>query len=382
MPPISMRAEQEAGVEPSGESIAVAEESQIESTVDSSAVNLKSSNVGTGGEVAVLPEVDVPVQFDFGDAESKQGKGGALVELHFRKSPVDDDLAASIGSCGELVKLTINTSKMTLEGWKQIGKLSKLQQLDLRGCNLGNRELAAAVEGLSKLRALRMNGKSGATLVDDVGLECLSGCKELKALALDHLWVSGDGLAVLSELPKLVELYLAGTLVDDDAMKRIVECEGMKKLRISQTSVGGPGILALAKLPLEDLDLSECSQLGDDALESLGELESLKKLNLFKTVISDTGIGYLSGLQSLEWFNVDQTPVSDAGLETIGKLSSLKFLHLGSTGVTDNGMPSLSELRSLENLIVTRTAVTETSVEELKSALPKLKVQLKYEGSN
>jgi Leucine-rich repeat (LRR) protein len=388
VPPISMRADQEAAdevedlSESSEEAVAVVEGNAVATgKAADSADALEGEDVESASSAASPPTNEV-AQVDFGDADTKRGQDGNLLELHFRKSPVDDELAARIGNCSDLAKLTINSSKMTLEGWAQIAKLAKLQQLDLRGCNLGNKELAAAVDGLTKLRALRMNGKSGATLVDDIGLQSLGECKELKALAVDHLWVSGEGLAVLSELPKLSELYLAGTLVDDDAMKSIADCAGIRKLRISQTSVGEPGILALADLPLEDLDLSECSQLGDGALASLGKMESLKKLNLFKTVISDVGIGHLSGLQKMEWLNVDQTPVSDAGLEAIGRLSSLKFLHLGSTGVTDAGMPSLNELRSLERLIVTRTAVTEAAVEKLTSNLPKLSVQLKYEGAN
>ncbi|MFN3191928.1 MAG: leucine-rich repeat domain-containing protein [Aureliella sp.] len=329
----------------------------------------------------MTPSADFELLRGLADA-SKSDSDGNLTELHFRSEAVSDEVASEIGNCSTLVKLTINHSEMSLVGWEQLAKLTELQQFDLRGCEVDNEQLAAAVQGMPKLRALRLNGQSGDTTVDDLGMEVLKGCKSLKALALDHLWVGGDGLSELVGLNSLSELYLAGTLVEDDAMKVIAQFRGLKKLRLAQTSVGDVGMEAVIALPLEDLDLSECSQINNQALGHIGSMKSLKKLNLFKTVIADEGIADLAALKQLAWLNVDQTPVSDRGMETIGKLENLTFLHLGSTAVTDKGMPNLSSLKQLEKLIVTRTAVTQAGVEPLKQQNPQLSVQLKYvEGS-
>ncbi|MEM8734753.1 MAG: hypothetical protein AAGG44_11050 [Planctomycetota bacterium] len=381
IPPIAERVQEPVAEETTADEVVADESGDAVAAVDQgtedSATGLPGSNASAEA-AAASKQSELQALAD----SSKSDSEGQLTELHFRSGPVTDEIASELGQCSELVKLTINHSEMSLDGWGQLAKLSELQQFDLRGCEVDNEQLAAAVRGMPKLRALRLNGQSGDTTVDDLAMEALKDCKALKALALDHLWVGGDGLSELAGLNNLAELYLAGTLVEDDAMKVIAQFKGLKKLRLAQTSVGDAGMEAITALPLEDLDLSECSQINNGALAHIGSIPSLKKLNLFKTVISDEGVSQLAGLQQLAWLNVDQTPVSDLGLKSIGQLGQLKFLHLGSTAVTDGGMPSLGGLKALEKLIVTRTAVTESGVEPLQKGSSKLEVQLKYvEGS-
>lgn len=306
------------------------------------------------------------------------GSSGLPIEADFTGIEITDSMAESLASLFSLNKLTITQSALTNDGWLAVGHLTELQQCDLRGCPLNNEQLKLAVDGMSKLRALRLSGKSGATIVDDDGLEVLAHCQELKALALDHLWVSEAGLAHLSENAKLTELYLASTLVEDAAMSVVAQLPQLRKLRLAQTSVGAAGMQQLSALPIEDLDVSECSQIADDALVSIGKMKSLKRLNLWRDPVTDTGVSELAGLSELQWLNLDNTQLTDAGLVHLSQLDRLTFLHLGSTSVSDAGMPSLLGLKALKDLKVTRTAVTEQGVHVIADGIPGVSVQLKY----
>ncbi len=303
---------------------------------------------------------------------------GTVTEVSFRDVAATDALATSTAQLEKLNKLVVVQSSMTDAGWQELGKLTGLQQLDLRGCPLTNAQLQAVAANQTELRALRLSGKSGATQVDDAGLDWLANLTDLKALALDDLWVSSASLEHLADHPRLAELYLANTLVDDQALDIIASLPALRKLRLAQTSIGATGLERLSDLPIEDLDISECSQVFDNAMPAVGQLTTLKRLNLWRVAITDDGVRALSGLSELRWLNLDNTQISDAGLASLQPLKQLEFLHLGSTGVSDAGMPQLVELSSLKDLKVTRTAVTEAGVQTVTDSNPDVQVQLKY----
>lgn len=311
-------------------------------------------------------------------AQLTENSVGQVIELNLGDIEATDTLAKQISLLDQLQKLTIRESAMTGAGWESLGKLHALQQLDLRDCPLDNAQLTAVASDLTQLRALRLNGTSGRTTVDDDGLAVLANCPELKVLAVDGLWVSGQGLEHLKKNLKLSELYAAGTTLDDGAVTLLADLPALRKLRLSQTTVGTEGLAALEKLSLEDLDVSEASSINDETLAIIGKMNSLKRLNLWRDTITDAGVEHLAGLTQLEWLNVDNTHLTDAGLPYLKGMTALKFLHLGSTGVTDEGMPALVSLKSLKDLKVTRTAVTEEGVAGVRQAIPGISIQLKY----
>ena len=307
----------------------------------------------------------------------KRNSAGEIVEVNLKDVTATNKLATEIAAQAKLVKLTLNKSDMTENGWKSLSKLSNLQQFDLRGCKVSNEQLTASVSGMPSLRALRLNGKSGSS-VDDNGLGVLAKCKDLKALAIDHLWVGKDGIQLLTENKRLIELYAAGSLFDDDTLKLLSKFPKLNKIRLAQTSVSGEGLAAIANLPIQDLDLSECSQLDDAALAHVAKLNKLKRLNLWRASIGDSGVEHLGALTELEWLNLDNTQVTDLGLRNLERMQKLSFLHLGSTPVSDAGLKHLADLKSLSDLRVTRTSVTQAGVDAIKQQIAGLKVQLKY----
>ncbi|MCA9193036.1 MAG: hypothetical protein KDB03_14780 [Planctomycetales bacterium] len=311
---------------------------------------------------------------------NRDASSGLITSINLVAVEINDQLADSLTQLKGLKSLALGNSVMSEQGWFHVGKLSGLEQLDLRACPVTNAELAAAVSGMSKLRALRMSGANEQTGVDDDGLSALSNCPDLRVLAADFLWVSEVGLQHLQAAESLSELYLKGTLVSDDSMETIAHWSKLRKLRLAATSISTAGLEKIAKLPLVDLDLSECSQLGDDSLVPVSQMSGLERLNLWRDAITDVGLQHLAGLQHMQWLNLDNTLVSNTGLDSVAKMPELNFLHLGSTTVSDEGLSKLFGLKKLEKIDAARSAISESGVAELTKALPKCSVNLKYGG--
>ena len=339
----------------------------------------KPADGKTGSAAAAKAEpAEVVEALQAAQAEVTRNPAGSISQVAFRKAALTDALAGSLAKLDQLQTLIVAESEMTLSGWQEIGKLSKLRTLDLRDCKLGDAHFKAAVSGLNELVVVRLSGKSGATTVSDEGILALKNCTKLRALAGDYLFISEDSIAGLASLKSLSELYLAGSLVDDAALARIAEIPSITKLRIAKTSVGKEGLDKLTSLKLDELDVSECSKIDDAALEPIGKITSLKKLNLWRDAVGDTGMAHLKDLVNLEWLNVDNTQMTDAGLKSFAGFAKLTFLHLGSTAVSDAGMPDILPMKALKDLKVSRTSVTEGGVTGLRQSMPKLDIQLKY----
>ncbi|MBT5019973.1 MAG: hypothetical protein HON04_14660, partial [Planctomicrobium sp.] len=207
-----------------------------------------------------------------------------------------------------LESLALQNVKITDDDLKLIGQIKTLRNLDLRNSPVSNDGLAH-LTGLTGLRALRLSGQNGETTVDDGGMESVGKLTNLKALLLDFLWVSGEGLSQLEGLKNLEELYLAGTLVGDEDLQQMSLFPNLKKLRISKLSqVTGAGLEHVKKLPnLIDLDLSENSSMFDADMVHLTEMTKLQRLNLWRVAITDTGVAPLEKLSDMKWLNLDNT---------------------------------------------------------------------------
>lgn len=309
-------------------------------------------------------------------AKLKLDKEGYVIEVNLRGTLIDDakDLQGITGLT-RLRSLLFNQTPITAAELELIGKVASLENLDVRNCSLDNKSITY-LTGLSKLKALRLSGNED---IDDEAMPNINKLTNLKALMLDFLWVSNDGLTELKDLKKLEEIYLAKTLIDDAALQTLTTFPKLKKIRLAQNQISNEGLAALAKMPqLVELDLSENSLLSDSGMEHLAGLKEMKKLNLWRVALTDDGVKPLQGLTNMEWLNLDNTQVTDAGLKYLKDMHKLEFLHLGSTPVSNAGLPALEGLTSLKELTITRTAVSAEGVKELQKKLPNTKIQLKY----
>ncbi len=135
--------------------------------------------ITVGGAPALAPDpAEVVKVLETAQAEIKRQPSGNIIQVAFRKSPMTDAEAGLLKDLPGLQTLVVTSTDMTMAGWQEIGKLSKLRTLDVRDCKLNDAQFKAAVSGLTELVAIRMSGKSGATTVSDDSIGALKNCPQ------------------------------------------------------------------------------------------------------------------------------------------------------------------------------------------------------------
>ena len=190
-------------------------------------------------------------------AQFKKDDNGLITEVSLIGTSATDSDLEQLGKLTRLSSLRLNETNVSDAGMKTVGTLANLTNLDLRGCSINNKSMKA-IEGADETQSFASIGESGATSVDDDGMTSVGKLTSLKALLLDHLWISEVGLTELAPLKNLEELYLAKTLIDDASLGVLTQHPKLKKLRISQTQISDAGLESLTGLTnLTDLDLGE-----------------------------------------------------------------------------------------------------------------------------
>ena len=151
---------------------------------------------------------------------------------------------------------------------------------------------------------------------------------------------------------------------DPDGFHRVV----MVSLR--DTEATDDDLELLTKLPyLENLGLAG-THVTSAGLAHLRNLKQLRTLSLWKTQIDDGGLAHLEGLTKMWQLVLDETDVTDAGLVHLEGMTNLEeWLGLAHTKVTDEGLEHLERLTKLRHLNLRFTQVTGDGVRSLKEQL-------------
>lgn len=305
------------------------------------------------------------------DAES-----GLVTGVDFRGLQTSNEVLASLGDLPTLTSVSLREASFSKAGVARIASINRLQHLDLRDTSVGNDGLAV-LTGLKNLRTLRLSGKNGSDTSDDVGMKHIARLTNLRVLALDHLWVTGEGLSLLTPLKNLEDLSLEGTLIDDSTLTTVASAfPELRKLHISRTQISSDGLKHVGKInSLTELNLSEISGIGDDGLTHVAGLWELTALNLWRTKITDKGIKHLQEMTGLLSLNLAQTRVTNEGLPLLKRMKRLQYLNLDGTNISDEGLAELAALSSLRVLKLSRTAVTRRGAARLQAMLPGTQIQ-------
>jgi Leucine-rich repeat (LRR) protein len=261
------------------------------------------------------------------------------------------------------------------------GRLTRLQRLDLGGCNLDD-ELGI----LSKLQNLTHLNLGNIYLED---FSHIAHLKRLRCLDLTHNLITDfSAMSGLTNLSRLVLQY-SDRLVN---IAPIVALTGLKELNLNFcTRIARSGIASLTKLrQLENLTIQGCSFLAADnilakfsglrhldvascgledsnALTNLTALTSLNLSNNFRVnaLLLDR-IFALSHLQSL---TINNCLFSEAALPHITTLSNLTALEMMQTNVSNKSIASLAQLPRLRRVNLIGTFVSHDKLQQLASKL-------------
>ena len=155
----------------------------------------------------------------------------------------DEDVIAA-ASIPSMQRLSLNGSKVTLQGLQSLQSLPKLVSLSLNDTNLSV-EAFTILCGLPALRELELDR---CRWVADEHLELLAGMKKLEFVSLAENSISTAGIDRLRQVPSLRFVRLDRCRqIDDSAIDAIVHlCEGsVINVGLSGTDVTQQGLLHL-----------------------------------------------------------------------------------------------------------------------------------------
>jgi hypothetical protein len=135
--------------------------------------------------------------------------------------------------------------------------------------------------------------------------------------------------------------------------------------------VGDERLMALEAVDFFHLWRDETT---DDDVRLVRRLPNVQRIEIRARGVTDAGVAYLKELTNLRDLDICGTRVTDDGLANLAGLTTLERLNLGVTKISDRGLVYLYGLKNLKEINLNGSEVTSNGIDELKRALPGLKV--------
>ena len=98
------------------------------------------------------------------------------------------------------------------------------------------------------------------------------------------------------------------------------------------------------------------------------------EIDLTGKPVGNSDLALIARHTRLQKLWLSSTGVTDAGLIDLQSMKRLRVLGLARTGITDAGLKHLAAIKSLREVYFFPTKVTDGAVDELKAALPGVRV--------
>lgn len=303
-----------------------------------------------------------------------------ITNIRFVNSSWDDKDMKVLAAFKDLKWLTLHSTQVTDAGLKELAGLKHLEVVGIVSDKISGKGFEA-LGGCEQLRSVYLGSKG----VTDAGLAGLAALKGMRQLELSGTTVTGEGLGTLSGLESLEKLEVSGCPRFTAAGQR--KLTTFKNLRVLLLGTNTPwtdaGLQGLSHLKqLESLYLSG-DGVTDALLLEIRGLARLRTLRVWGTRIEGKGFKELAALADLREAWLD-CPLKDDGVKELATVKQLHSLKISCWELTDAGVRELAALTNLKELkldsikktIDRKPSITEPTVEQLRKALPKCKVEV------
>ncbi|KAG7394419.1 hypothetical protein PHYBOEH_005189 [Phytophthora boehmeriae] len=284
----------------------------------------------------------------------------------------------------ELRELDVASCRISERALQEIGYLTNLEVLVIRGCQDINDDGMSFLTCLTNLKYFDARHCAkihsiptewtqlqvlllGYTAFAEADAAVLQHLTNLRELDLRKCRVMKRGFQFVSHLHQLERLGLAETPLMDAELLEI--CNGAKKLKalnISNTEIGDKGTAGLAKLKELRILRLDTPGITNRALANLSFLAQLERLDLFGANITDNGLMHLIPLHRLQELAICGGSIGDRGVGLISKLTSLTSLNLSQNrNIRTKSLFYLRSLTGLRCLNLSNTGISALSLRHL-----------------
>lgn len=268
--------------------------------------------------------------------------------------PIDDWIGVTVEN-GRVVRIILRCNNMVGQLPADIGNLSVLKELNLRGgwggdCNTLNRingSIPLELENLDSLQILDLavNQVSGNIPVELGNLDNLIG------LYLQRNNLSGSIPSEIGNLTNLEELQLDQNQLTDSIPQEIGDLSNLTYLGLERNDLTGGIPSSIGNLTnLTYLGLSFNENLGDTIPPELGNLSNLTTLDLRRCNLSGSFPIEMCNLNLLTGINLADNPLTGSIPPEIGNLANLEGLWLFWVELSGSIPPEIGNLTKLKDL--------------------------------
>lgn len=288
---------------------------------------------------------------------------------HFHPIPhylTDEDMKV-IGSLRRLEFLDLQTSKLTLEGYKHLANLT-----EARSVQLPNQIPPGAIGCLSKMK-LEYVTFPESTTIDEMRL--FQGMTTLRFVRVSKS-VTDEGLQLIAGFKSVENFALTdASLVTPAGMAHLATMKSLKSVTIPH-HMGDEGLAKLAGCQsLVELSMDDTSRITNSGLKMLGSLPKLERLRLPRSC-DDQGLEAIAECRNLKGLSIRESPVTAKGFQKLRELKKLEELNLSSLKLTTEQLEILKSMTHLKSLTLVQCTLPPGSAEVFKSALPKVRVNI------
>ncbi len=199
-------------------------------------------------------------------------------------------------------------------------------------------------------------------------LQMVPGLESIAFLGAEQISLSG--LSMLSELPKLRRLTIAGTGLNPAVVATVAGFKGLEALGLNGSPLSPTALRPLANLKdLVSLDLAG-TRLNDNSLSLAQSFANLRLLRLDGTDVAGPGLALLKECKKLTILSLADTAITDAGIKSLLELPALTEVDLSETDISDAGLEALAAHPALHKVELRGASITADGLARLKKTLP------------
>ncbi|QDT35414.1 LamG-like jellyroll fold domain-containing protein [Thalassoglobus polymorphus] len=270
--------------------------------------------------------------------------------------------------------LSVQNAAITDEALKHLSGVA-LSSLDLDGCKVTN-------EGIKNLALTKgvWEVKLGRTEIRDNVAPLLCSIPKLNSVLLGNNQIGDKCIQELCEFQSdWKAFFLSHTNVTDASLKAMSGQSNLISLHLTGTLVTNEGLASLSNVPkLSHLELAQTA-VSDGLLSRLPNKLGLKRLNLIRTELSEKGLRELGECPNLTWLELDGRGVYPETIQHILKLRELETLYMKASQVEIDDVSKLQNLPKLKFLNLEKIPnLNRSDLDLLRKRLPKCKIASDY----
>jgi F-box/leucine-rich repeat protein 14 len=289
-----------------------------------------------------------------------------LVLIGFKQ--LRDATVRHISVFTNLIYLNLAFGDFSEVGLASVALLTKLQNLNLRYCDLMEKSALTAIVALTCLTRLEL---SDCRRLNEESLRCISHCTRLVALSFGN-WFStltNSGLNwIIDSWSNLKKLNLVGvSAITDLSFSRLCLLSNLVSLRVGQNkNTTAHWITSLTTLKhITRLECVNMPQLTDNHFAAIAKLTTLRNLSLIDVTVTEEGFKEATRLIDLHYLTLMRcTRLSTtAHLTPLSRLTTLRVLHLIDMSIDDSIITVLWPLTCIAHLSISSSKLISLSVQ-------------------